>query len=247
MADTLAETTGGDIQLTRLGDVVARHDPAGPWSEVIISDGRNRVILISGPPGTPPDPHIHPDYNEWWISVGGTTQWQVGQYEPLRATYGDIVIAPAGYSHDIRPKGAEAALRLAVSHPNSNHDIRGVAPSRQVPIDYSLPLPNLVHCRLDRITALHGLDTAWSEVAVRDTRNVGTFIKDTPGGTSPERRPTGDEWSIMLSGTAEVVTGGSPVVGLEAGDIVLVESATPYQVRTTGNSPALRVMVSPPN
>ena len=160
MADGIAESTGGDIQLTRLGEVVARHDSTGAWSEVIISDGRNRVILISGPPGTPPDPHLHPDYNEWWISAGGTTQWQIGQYEPLRATYGDIVIAPAGYSHDIRPKGTEAALRLAVSHPNSNHDIRGVAPSRHVPIHYDLPPPNLIHTRMDRIRGMHGADSA---------------------------------------------------------------------------------------
>ena len=243
----IVETTGGDILLTKLGNVIARHDPAGSWGEPIFTDGRNRVGLISGPPGTPGDPHIHPDFNEWWISAGGTTQWQIGQYEPLRATYGDVVIAPAGYCHDIRPKGTEAALRIVVNQPNSNHNIKGIAPSRLVPIEYDLPLPNLVHTRLDWIKEMHGADSAWSEVVVRDNRNLATMIQDIPGGTSPdESRPAGEEWWLMLEGTASVLTDSGPVLDMEAGDFVLVEPGVPYRVHTTGDAPSLRIRVSAP-
>ena len=87
MSGVTRAALGNDIQLVRMRELVSRHDPDSPWSEAIISDGRNRVMLISGPPGTPPDPHIHADFNEWWVGAGGTTQWQIGQYEPLLAKW----------------------------------------------------------------------------------------------------------------------------------------------------------------
>ena len=235
--------------LIAIKDIVARHDPDSSWFEPIISDGRNRVMLISGPPGTPPDPHLHPDYNEWWISAGGTTQWQIGQYEPLLATFGDVVIAPAGYSHDIRPKGTGAALRIAVSHPNSNHDIRGVAPCRNVPIEYEMPTPNLIHTRLDSTIQRNGTDNEWSQIVIKDHRNLATIIQDLPGSESPAaREPAGDEWFLMLRGTATLHTQGDASLDLdvEAGDIVLAEGGTRYRITTVGATPSVRILVSAP-
>ena len=52
------------LQFTRTKDLAAERDEGGSWYEVVVSDGRNRVGLICALPGTPPDPHIHPDYNE---------------------------------------------------------------------------------------------------------------------------------------------------------------------------------------
>ena len=238
---------GNSIQLTRISDVVSRHDPDAPWFEVIISDGRNRVMIISGPPGTPPDPHIHADYNEWWIAVGGTTRWQIGQYEPLLATFGDVVMAPAGYSHDIRPKGVGAALRLAVSHPNSNHDIRGVAPAREVPVEYALSPPNLIHTKPGLLGRERGADAAWSQVVVKDNRNIATLIQDVPGDTSPDERDVAsDEWWLMLEGTATVYVGEEAVLDVASGDIVLVEAGTRYRLDTTGDTPSRRIQVTAP-
>ena len=171
------------VQFTRTKDLAAERDAGGSWYEVVVSDGRNRVGLICALPGTPPDPHIHPDYNEWWINLGGTTQWQIGQYEPLLAEWGDIVIAPAGYCHDIRSKGTGLARRLHVSTPNSNHDIRGVSPTRFVPIDYDLPMPNLLHTRFGCLREQNGYDAAWTQVVVRDSRNTSTIISQLPGNS----------------------------------------------------------------
>ena len=58
------------IQHMNVDAIASKYDSNGEWFEIIINDGRNRVAVISGPPGTPPDPHIHADYNEWWINVG---------------------------------------------------------------------------------------------------------------------------------------------------------------------------------
>ena len=235
------------IQFLRIGEIASGYDPASAWSQVIISDGRNRVALISSPPGTPPDPHIHPDYNEWWICVGGATQWQIGQYEPLLGRWGDIVVAPAGYSHDIRPKGAGPGLRLVATHPNSNHGIRGVAPSRTVPVEYDLPMPNLIHTRFDWLKRRLGDSAAWSQDVIRDNRNHVQVIQDLPDGREPEEREAiGDEWWVMLEGDAALHIGESSKLNLTAGDIAMVETGTRYRMLTTGNTPSVRVLVKAP-
>ena len=236
------------IQVMKIGDIASRYDPNSAWAEVIINDGRNRVALISSPPGTPPDPHIHADYNEWWVGVGGATQWQIGQYEPLLAKWGDIVVAPAGYCHDIRPKGTGPGLRLVASHPNSNHDIRGIAPSRSVPVEYEMPMPNLIHTRFDWLKERLGAGAAWAQPVVSDNRNLVQVVQDLPTAErSDQREAAGDEWWVMLEGTASLRTGRGPELDLEAGNIALVESGTRYEVRTTGSKPSVRVLVSPPS
>ena len=233
------------IQFTRIGDVVSKYDPNSAWFEVIINDGRNRVALISSPPGTPPDPHIHADYNEWWISVGGKTQWQIGQYEPVVAGWGDVVVAPAGYCHDIRPKGTSPGIRLVATHPNSNHDIRGISPSRYVPVEYETQLPNLIHTRFDWLRKKLGTEKSWSQPIVNDNRNLVQIIQDlATSGHVVERETLGDEWWIMLEGTASLETGQGPKLQLKTGDITLLESGTHYQIRTTGNKPSVRILVS---
>jgi mannose-6-phosphate isomerase-like protein (cupin superfamily) len=231
------------IQFTRINELQAEQDAGGSWYEVVVMDGRNRVGLICALPGTPPDPHIHADYNEWWINVGGTTQWQIGQYEPLLAEWGDIVIAPAGYSHDIRSKGTGHARRLHVSTPNSNHDIHGVSPTRFVPIDYDLPMPNLLHTRFKDLREKNGMDAAWSEVVVQDNRNTATMIQELPGSVSDERTPSRDEWWVMLGGTATMQTAGATIEMVE-GDIVVAEPGTAYSVKTTGDKPSIRILVT---
>ena len=234
------------VQFTRTRDLAAERDAGGSWYEVVVMDGRNRVGLICALPGTPPDPHIHPDYNEWWINLGGTTQWQIGQYEPLLAEWGDIVIAPAGYCHDIRSKGTEIARRLHVSTPNSNHDIRGVSPTRFVPIDYDLPMPNLLHTRFADLLAKNGCESEWTEVVVQDNRNTVTMISQLPGTMSDERTPSRDEWWVMLSGTATVSTSEGEIETVK-GDVVVAEPGTRYSIATTGNGPSIHILVTDTN
>ena len=234
------------VQFTRTKDLAAERDEGGSWYEVVVMDGRNRVGLICALPGTPPDPHIHPDYNEWWINLGGTTQWQIGQYEPLLAEWGDIVIAPAGYSHDIRSKGTGLARRLHVSTPNSNHDIRGVSPTRFVPIDYDLSMPNLLHTRFADLRDSNGHDAAWSQDVVKDSRNTAEIISQIPGTVSEERTPLRDEWWVMLAGTATLSTPDADLDTIE-GDIVVAEPGTTYTVETTGDTPSVHILVTDTN
>ena len=247
MKSSQAISSHPQIQLTNISDVESSHDTNTPWSEVVISDGRNRVSLISGPPGTPPDPHLHPDYNEWWINIGGITQWQVGQYEKLQAKFGDVVIAPAGYSHDIRPKGKTNALRLAVSSPNSNHDIHGVSPSRSVPIDYNLKPPNLIHTKLNSLIKAKQRKSNWSQIVVYDNRNTAEIVKLGKSKTKIKKTAIHDEWWVIFKGNLDLnIKKDQYFLNLKEKDIVLIESGTSYSIDTLNDSETIAISVRGP-
>ena len=65
-------------------------------NRILIQDSRNRATVITSPGGAPGDPHIHPDFNEWFMAFGGVMGFLVGEYTPFRATFGDITVAPCG-------------------------------------------------------------------------------------------------------------------------------------------------------
>ena len=84
--------------VTTVADILeARGAP--PWSETLIDDGRNNVTLIASGPGHSNDAHVHPDFNEWWLVMEGELEWEVGDYPPVRAVVGDVVMSPAGTRH----------------------------------------------------------------------------------------------------------------------------------------------------
>ena len=234
------------MAVARHDDINGRHPVDQQWAEVIIKDGRNHVVWISGPLGTPPDPHIHPDFNEWWIALDGKTRWQIGQYEPLVAEWGDIVMAPAGYAHDIRPVEGERAIRLGVTHPESNHDIKGIAPCRLVPLDPGLSTPNLIHTRFSDLMARNGSDGNWKEIVVLDERNRALVTHETPG--TKNRRmwhPGMHKWWVVLAGEIEWSIGDDAVTA-GPGDVVFVPSETPHEISTVGDRPSVRLTITSP-
>ena len=235
-------------KITRRAELMGRHPADRPWAEMLISDGRNHAVWISGPPGTPPDPHIHPDFNEWWIALDGKTRWQIGQYEPIVAEWGDVVMAPAGFCHDIRPWAGGQAVRLGVTHPESNHDIKGIAPCRLIPVDPGLDPPNLIHTSLKGLLDRHGSDRGWKEVVILDERNRALVTHEMPG--TKNRRtwhPNMRKWWVVLDGELEWSIGDDEPVLAKRGDAVFVGSETPHEIRTVGNSPSVRITITAPD
>jgi mannose-6-phosphate isomerase-like protein (cupin superfamily) len=226
---------------------MGRHGAGERWGEVLIEDGRNRAVWISGPPGTPPDPHIHPDFNEWWVALDGRTQWQIGQYEPVLSEWGDIIMAPAGFAHDIQPKEGVQAIRFGVTHPNSNHDIKGVVPCRLIPVDESQTNPNLIHTRLSAFIERNGRSSNWVEVVVSDNRNYATYSHNLPGTVSGSTSHDDENrWWVVLQGQIEWRVDGEENVMVGAGDVVFVEHGKGYSIATVGEEPSIRITIAAP-
>ncbi|MQG37107.1 MAG: hypothetical protein FI719_02025 [SAR202 cluster bacterium] len=234
-------------RIARHSEIMGRHAEGTPWAEQLLEDGRNRAVWISGPPGTPPDPHIHPDFNEWWIALDGRTQWQIGQYEPVVSSWGDIIMAPAGFAHDIRPKEGVQAIRLGVTHPNSNHDIKGVTPCRLIPVDDGQTNPNLIHTKMKSFVDSNGTSTDWTEIVVSDNRNYATYTHELSGHSSGvEMNPDENLWWVVLQGKIVWSVEGQESFVADRGDVVYVEKGVSYSIVTTGDSSSIRLTVSAP-
>ena len=234
-------------RITRHSEIMGRHGEGESWAEQLLEDGRNRAVWISGPPGTPPDPHIHPDFNEWWIALDGRTQWQIGQYEPVLSNWGDIIMAPAGFAHDIRPKEGVQAIRFGVTHPNSNHDIKGVPPCRLIPVDDGQSSPNLIHTKLKVLVDRNGTSADWSEIVVSDNRNYASYTHELPGRSSGSKMHSEENrWWVVLKGKITWSVEGEDSFVADTGDVVYVEQGKSYSTATTGESSSIRLTVSAP-
>jgi len=244
-----ARSDAPNLPVTRLDDLKARHAGEERWVEIPVYDGRNRAIVICAPPGTPGDSHLHPDYNEWWVILGGEISWQVGEYEPITAGDGDIVVAHCGARHDILPTGTAAqTIRLAVSALHSNHDIKGVPPSRQLPVHKDLDPPNLVHTPLKWMFERHGRDGAWAEEVVLDQRNRANMIYQLPGESNrPHWHPGFDEWWVVIRGQLEWTIGDREPVLAKKGDLVFVAEGYRHGITTVGDEPSVRLAVTTPD
>ena len=108
---TAANTTWPNVLHTRIADVLAQMK-APPWSKRIIADERQLVTLIASPPS---------DFDEWWVVLAGTLQWELTGGTIVRANKDDIVWVPRGTVHHISNVGAELSLRLAVAMPPAMH------------------------------------------------------------------------------------------------------------------------------
>ncbi len=236
-----------NLRIARHKEIMGRHGQGERWAERLIEDGRNRAVWISGPPGTPPDPHIHPDFNEWWIALDGRTQWQIGQYEPVLSEWGDIIMAPAGFSHDIQPKEGVQAIRFGVTHPDGNHDIKGIAPCRLIPVDEGQTNPNLVHTRLKVLVERNGTSSNWAEIAVSDERNYGFYTHDMPGSSTARAAHVGENrWWVVLQGQIEWSVDDEESVTAGPGDVVFIEQGERYVMTTVGDEPSIRVTIAAP-
>ena len=105
---------------TRVQEIV---DEMGepPWSVRIIEDERNLVTLIANPPGTGNRPHWHRDFDEYWVVMAGTLQWELTGGEVIVAEKDDIVFVPRGSVHHIQNIGDGLSLRLAFALPPAEH------------------------------------------------------------------------------------------------------------------------------
>jgi quercetin dioxygenase-like cupin family protein len=233
-------------EIIRLDEMLSSHAQER-WSEKVVQDGRNRAAMICSPAGTPGDPHLHPDFNEWWVILNDEVEYAIGEYEPFTAKFGSIVIAPCGYRHDIRPIKGDRCLRMVVGLQHSNHDLKGVEPARQVPLDEIAP-PNRIHTSLEYMLARHGTDNAWSEQVLFDQRNRANMIHQLPGQANrPHWHPDMDEWWVVFKGELEWQVGKDAPFRAKRGDIVFVKAGRAHSIKTVGEESSIRLAVTTPD
>ena len=90
-----ANATWPNALHTRVEDVVRKKGPA-PWSQRLIADERNLVTLIASAPGGGNRPHWHREFDEWWMVLAGTLEWELTGGVVVRAHKDELVWVPRG-------------------------------------------------------------------------------------------------------------------------------------------------------
>jgi quercetin dioxygenase-like cupin family protein len=230
----------------RISDIVARHGEP-PWHEALFSDGRNNVGLICDAPGLENDAHIHNDFNEWWIVLQGTVIWEIGDYPPLTAEAGDVVICPKKLRHAIKTVGSENSLRLHISAPWSNHELPGDRGNILQPFPDQSELPNLLLSKRSAMRERFG-EPPWSDGLLVDDRNRANLIGHGQGMTNNAHwHPDFNEWWTILQGKLTWEIGeGRPMIEAKEGDIVFVPEGMRHHISSVGAGTSLRLAVTNP-
>lgn len=189
-------------------------------SRVLVKDERNRMAVISSPGGSAGDPHLHADFNEWWIVFGGEMRYTIGEYEPFLAHFGDIVVAPCGYRHDPRAWRGEMCMRMVIGKDGSNHDLKGLPHARTIPLDDSWEPPNRIFTPFEYMKQRNGDGSNWSETVILDQRNhveMHHALADEP------IRPVSydaEAWWVVLQGSVFFEIGHDEEFEAECGAVV---------------------------
>ena len=97
------------------GLVASKGSP--PWSELLILTDEVQAVLICQAPGETSRRGYSPDYDEFWVVLGGEMVFEIEEEEPFHAKTGDVVFGPKGKANFIRMVGDGPALRLGIISP----------------------------------------------------------------------------------------------------------------------------------
>ncbi len=244
---THERTVSAEPMHIKIRDVVARHGEP-PWAERLLSDGRNDAVLICNAPGQVSDAHVHPDFVEWWIVLAGELVWEVGDYPPIHASKGDVIMAPKRHRHAIRTVGTEHSLRLGITSPTSNHDVKGARSNIIRPFPAQDGPPNMLHTTLDRMLEKFG-EPPWATSILLDDRNSANLICHAEGMTNNAHwHPDFNEWWTILRGKLTWEVGeGRPLIEANEGDIVFVPEGMRHHISSVGEGISFRLAVTTPD
>src|SRR4030095_8437073 len=124
----------------RLADIKAKHKGKQDWSEPVIADNNTRAAVISAPPGSRVERHLHADSPEWWVVQEGVIRFEIerldGKMETVEARKGSYVFAPERRLHSLEVIGERPAIRFEVTLANTT-PIYEKRPSQKSPgIEY---------------------------------------------------------------------------------------------------------------
>ena len=215
-------------------------------SRVLVRDSRNRMAVISSPGGSAGDPHLHSDFNEWWVVFGGEMRYTIGEYEPFLAHFGDIIVAPCGYRHDPRAWKGDMCMRMVIGKEGSNHDLKGLPHARSIPLDDSWEPPNRIFTPLEYMKDRNGLDANWSETVIRDQRNHVEMHHALPGVSFDLLSSGNEAWWVVLKGTVECSIGDDGFFSAERGAVLYADEGAQRSLRAGSDESAMLVEVVAP-
>lgn len=215
-------------------------------SRVLIKDARNRMAVISSPGGAAGDPHLHDDFNEWWVVFGGEMLYTIGEYQSFVAGFGDIVVAPCGYRHDPRAWRGDMCMRMVIGKDGSNHDLKGIPHARTIPMDPDWEPPNRIFTPLEYMKARHGLFDNWTETIILDQRNWVEMHHVLAGEPIESVTRNSEAWWVVLEGAVSFEIEDEPEFLAERGAVVYAEEGAERNLAAGPDGSAICIEVVAP-
>jgi oxalate decarboxylase/phosphoglucose isomerase-like protein (cupin superfamily) len=256
----------------RLAEIKAKHEGQQNWSEPVIADSNTAAAVISSPPGSRVDRHLHADSPEWWVVQEGTMRFEIegpdGKMEVIEARKGTYVFAPERRLHSFEVVGDRPAIRFEVTLANTT-SIYERPPSAKSPgIEY-LPVtltaganPSDVPTEGGRAESLHWSiedqekahtgKSAWTVNVMRKNRVRGNLICG--HATDNPKRRAGDRghfhadfaefWIVMRGRLNWRMEGQAEAISAAEGDIVYAPARTFHAPEFAGDGLACRLTSS---
>jgi mannose-6-phosphate isomerase-like protein (cupin superfamily) len=256
--------------LVRLADLEQKHKGHADWTELVVDDKNNTVEVISAAPGSKVQRHLHPDAPEYWVVERGTIRFEIedpaGSFRTFDAQKGDLVLAPERRLHSLEVIGAEPAIRVQVTLPDtaSVYETKPEAPMKgmvytpatlstgdnpdEVPDDGK---GTRLFFRLDDLMKEHPGKRSWSDLAVRKNRahaniicGYGADVHHEAGDLGHYHSNFAEIWVILRGAQTFAIEGEKDFVA-DTGDIVYAPANRWHLPDPTGEGMSCRLAMTP--
>ena len=250
--------------LTKLTEVLAKHQNLRDWSELIVDDDHLHAEYIAMAPGQRTEPRMHADTREWWVVTDGQIRFNIEGQQSFVASKGWLVQVPYRTVYNLETVGDKPSLRFEVNiahakylYPRDQHppdtpgyrwqlvklpQARGVYDRGNKPyIDY-----NQLAASIEQQSKKDG-----GARFINDDRAVSNVIyghaKDLPPLNPADKGHYHSECAefwVILQGQMQYKIEGQAELIANQGDIVYAPKMTWHRPRFYGDGPACRLAMN---
>jgi mannose-6-phosphate isomerase-like protein (cupin superfamily) len=256
--------------LVRLADLKQKHKGHADWSELLVADKNNRVEVISAPPGSKVQRHLHSDSPEYWIVEDGRIRFEIEDppehFQTFEAVQGNLILAPERHLHSLEVIGSEPAIRVQVTLPDT-FSIFETKPEETRPGITWTPVtlstgnnPDEVpddgkrgrlFFSLDELAKEHPGARQWSDLAIRKNRAHANIIcgnaadpRREPGNLGHYHADFAETWVILRGSQSFTIEGERPFIAVQ-GDVVYVPANRWHLPEASGEGLSCRLAMTP--
>jgi mannose-6-phosphate isomerase-like protein (cupin superfamily) len=250
--------------LTKLSDVLTKHNGQQDWSQVIVDDDHLHAEYISMSPGRKTEPRMHADTREWWVVTDGQIRFNIDGQESFVASKGWLVQVPYRTVYSIETVGDKPSLRFEVNIAHAKY----LYPQAEQPP--KTPGYNWLLTRLSQPQGVYDRGNKpyidFNKVAeqfeqrpkkdgqvrfINDDRAVSNVIygyaKDLPPLNPADKghyHAECAEFWVILRGQIQYKIEGQPEFVANEGDIVYAPKMTWHRPRFFGDGPSCRLAMN---
>tara|TARA_B100000989_G_C19418454_1_gene417545 strand:- start:261 stop:677 length:417 start_codon:yes stop_codon:yes gene_type:complete len=106
--------------ITNISKIIKDKKKNKNWSYRLVNTDSNSATLICQQPGEGNRKHYHSNWNEWWLILDGSWEFEINKKKKILKK-NDLILIKKNKIHKITAIGNKPAIRLAVSRADVDH------------------------------------------------------------------------------------------------------------------------------